>query len=278
MVFQESMERIIEKISPSNKIIQGLWIGKELSNIEQLCIKSFLKNGHEFHLYTYNEIENIPIGTILKNGSDILPEKEIFTIKEGWGKGSYSAFADIFRYALLSQKGGWWVDMDVICLRPFELSQDLVICSSYEYEWGEQANNCILKAPAGHELLHFMLEICHSKEKSEIKFGELSPHLIQKAVKELKLSDFIVPFFYFNPISWKMVDDCIAYKKIGLKKRVKEILRPVLKPESMKGRTINKESFSVHLWNEIWRQNGLNKNGKYHKSSMFETLKLQYGI
>ena len=44
-------------------IIQSLWIGKELSVLEQLCICSFLKNGHNFHLYTYEKINNVPDGT-----------------------------------------------------------------------------------------------------------------------------------------------------------------------------------------------------------------------
>ena len=35
-----------------NKVIKSLWIGDQLSRLEQLCIKSFLYHGHEFHLYT----------------------------------------------------------------------------------------------------------------------------------------------------------------------------------------------------------------------------------
>ncbi len=36
-------------------VFQSLWIGAELSAMEQLSIRSFLANGHEFHLYTYQE-------------------------------------------------------------------------------------------------------------------------------------------------------------------------------------------------------------------------------
>jgi len=43
-------------ISESNKIIQALWIGGELSLMEQLTINSFIKHGHTFHLYCYEEI------------------------------------------------------------------------------------------------------------------------------------------------------------------------------------------------------------------------------
>ena len=36
----------------NSEIIQSLWIGPRLSNMEYLCIKSFIDFGHEFHLYT----------------------------------------------------------------------------------------------------------------------------------------------------------------------------------------------------------------------------------
>ena len=40
-----------------NPPIQSLWIGGKLSLMEQLTINSFINNGHEFHLYVYDEIE-----------------------------------------------------------------------------------------------------------------------------------------------------------------------------------------------------------------------------
>ena len=39
------------------QIIQGLWIGSELSMMEQLSIASFLKNGHDYHLYVYGDVK-----------------------------------------------------------------------------------------------------------------------------------------------------------------------------------------------------------------------------
>ena len=61
-----------------NKIIQSFWSGKELSNMEIMCIKSYQNAGHEFHLYTYEDVLKIPGGTILKDASEIVPYKEIF--------------------------------------------------------------------------------------------------------------------------------------------------------------------------------------------------------
>ena len=97
-------------------IIQSLWIGGSLSKIEQLCINSFLKNNHEFHLYTYGEVQNIPEGTTVKDANEIINSSEIFT----YNGGSYAGFADWFRWELLYKKGGFWVDTDVICIKPID--------------------------------------------------------------------------------------------------------------------------------------------------------------
>ncbi|MBW4444611.1 MAG: hypothetical protein KME10_26090 [Plectolyngbya sp. WJT66-NPBG17] len=88
-------------MNKTNKVIQGLWIGGELSTMEQLSIQSFLQNGHEYHLYTYQPVKNVPKGTIVKDGREILPENRIFTYQSGFGKGSYAGFADLFRFHLL---------------------------------------------------------------------------------------------------------------------------------------------------------------------------------
>ncbi|MGI9297604.1 MAG: hypothetical protein ACR2QC_06880 [Gammaproteobacteria bacterium] len=50
-------------LAPDNKVINGLWIspdGKPLSNMERLCIYSFCANGHDFHLWAYGDLPNVP--------------------------------------------------------------------------------------------------------------------------------------------------------------------------------------------------------------------------
>jgi hypothetical protein len=64
-----------------NKTIQGLWIGSELSVMEQLSISSFLLNGHHYHLYVYEEVKYIPSGTVVMDASEILPSSRIFQYK-----------------------------------------------------------------------------------------------------------------------------------------------------------------------------------------------------
>ena len=107
----------------TKRIIQSLWIGDSLSQLEKLCIASFIKNGHDFHLYTYGRVEGIPEGTIERDANEIIPAKNIFT----YGKTkSYAIFADWFRWELLYQKGNFWVDMDVLCLKAFDFEDEII--------------------------------------------------------------------------------------------------------------------------------------------------------
>jgi len=61
--------------------IQSLWIGERLSKIELLSIQSFLAHGHEYHLYVYADVGDVPSGVILKDAATVIPGDCIFTIK-----------------------------------------------------------------------------------------------------------------------------------------------------------------------------------------------------
>ena len=106
----------------NDTVMQSLWIGDQLSVMEMLSISSFLGNGHEYHLYVYNEPKGVPKGVILKDANEIIPEHNIFA----YCNGSYAGFADWFRWELLYKKGNYWLDTDEVCLKPFSFKEDVV--------------------------------------------------------------------------------------------------------------------------------------------------------
>jgi mannosyltransferase OCH1-like enzyme len=109
-----------------NKIIQSLWIGQRLSFMERLSIASFLANGHDYHLYAYEDLENAPAGIVVKTADEIIPRSLIFQYKN---YPSYAGFSNFFRYKLLLSNGGWWADTDVICLKHFGFEEPYVFAS-----------------------------------------------------------------------------------------------------------------------------------------------------
>ncbi|MCX2575916.1 capsular polysaccharide synthesis protein [Pedobacter sandarakinus] len=260
-----------------NSRVQSLWIGGQLSNVEKLCIQSFIDHGHEFHLYTYEEMKDLPVGTKLCDANEIMPEQEIFRYKHGWAKGSVSGFADVFRLKLIQKKGGWWVDMDIICLKKLDQADDDLFCSSYEGEYGSLVNNCIFKLHSNSPFIKTCLDYIQKIDLENMDFGLAGPFLFQKVVRELELSDQVKPFQAFNPISWKNIGELVLDRRSS-SARLKEHLRPFMKASTMPGRRITEQSYTLHLWNEVWKNSSFDKNGVYSKNSLFEKLKKKHQI
>jgi len=105
--------------------VQSLWVGSELSELEILSIKSFQKLGHKFILYTYEDVKGIPPKTIIKDGNKIMKKKDLFQFKS-----SFLPFSDLFRYKMLYENGGYWVDLDMIALKPLKFKETFIFSSS----------------------------------------------------------------------------------------------------------------------------------------------------
>jgi mannosyltransferase OCH1-like enzyme len=231
-----------------NRVIQGLWIGSRLSKMEQLSIASFLGNGHEYHLYAYNELENVPAGVVIKDAGQILPPSAIFQYKN---RPSYAGFADVFRFKLLFERGGWWADSDMVCLRPFDFPEEYVFSS--EMNAGRELTNVgVIKAPAGSDALAHAFRVCQAKNPSEITWGEIGPTLMGEIVKKYGLDKYQKPYYTFCPISeWR------------------RFLEPYVA-------AIHADAFGIHLWNEGWRLANQDKDRFYHPNCIYEQLKQLY--
>src|SRR5437588_8393960 len=100
----------------SRRTIQGFWSGPPLSAINWACLRSFLAAGHHFVLYTYDLLD-VPQGVVVKDACEILPRRSIFHFQNVLTQQSdLGPFADYFRLKLLAEKGGWYCDVDTVCL------------------------------------------------------------------------------------------------------------------------------------------------------------------
>lgn len=132
----------------------SLWIGGNLSWLEQLCIKSFLDHGHDFTLYTYEGVTNAPEGTIVADANAVFPATEFITHR---ASGSPAVHADAFRYRMIRQTGLVWVDVDVLCMRPW------LIRSQAVFGWekpGKVVCNAVLGLAAGSATLAALNAFC----------------------------------------------------------------------------------------------------------------------
>lgn len=216
-------------------IVQSLWIGDKLSIMEILCLKSFIKNNIIVHLYIYDNISNIPNNVIIKDANEILPKDDIFEYKGG----GVSAFSNVFRYKLLYEKGGIWVDMDMFCIKPFNISANYAFSSEIYKDNSIHVNVGFIKAPKNSKLMLLCYKNSLIVKNNNPKWGDLGPKLFKKFVTKCNLTKYILSPHYFCPIGYKDID-----KIINLDNNLNLI----------------NNSYCIHLWNGIWFKNNIDKN------------------
>jgi hypothetical protein len=231
--------------------IQSLWIGGDLSLMEQLSIASFLAHGHEYHLYCYGEAGNLPKGAVLKNAEEILPKDAIFQYQQ---HPSYSGFSNFFRYRLLLRKGGWWADTDVVCLKPFVFDAPYVFAAE-RIAGGEVAASAVMKAPAGSEIMAFNWHICLScADPAGAAWGQFGPKLMARAISKFGLSAHLQAAEVFCPLAYDEWEALLSPTE------------PVF----------SEKAHAIHLWNEMWRRGGRDKSAEHDPGCIYERLKRDY--
>src|SRR5579871_677895 len=171
----------------ANNYVQSFWVGSGLSSMERLTICSYLKHGHGFHLYVYADLAGIPAGTTVLDAAEILPEAAIFRYPQG---GSVAGFANFFRYKLLLERGGWWTDMDSVCLKPFDFADEFVFSS--EMDQGQRCiGNCMLKLPPHSLFAEYACERCGATDTKTITWGQTGPRLTAETVHRLGLERYV---------------------------------------------------------------------------------------
>lgn len=233
--------------------IQSFWGGSDLSVLEILSINSYLKNGHDYHLYAYSSVGNVPNGVCVLDANELIPFERIFLDSNG----TWSGFSNWFRYKLLYEKGGWWSDLDVICLKNFHFKSNYVFSS--ECVPSAESGKCIIatsviKSKRKAQFLLELLNYIEMKDHSFVPWGSFGPKLFNTILGTYDCSKYISSTDTFCPINWYDTDLLFS-----------------IEPPSISG-----NSYAIHLWNEIWRRKGINKNATFSSSSIIEFYKKLY--
>lgn len=234
--------------------IQFLWIGSQLSRMERLSLVSFVKHGYTVHLYSYGPIENIPEGVLTKDANTVISEDRIFKYKDF---DSYAAFANLFRYKLLFDKGGVWSDIDMICLKPLDISQDYLFASERMETGSIRINNCFIKAPAGSDIMAYCYEMAKAKDPNKLIWGETGPQLLTKAISQYRLGKFVVFPEVFCPVDWWNADFFISKSLAQIK---------------------TENTSYIHLYHEAWRWKSIDKRIRFTTDCAYEELFHLYEI
>jgi hypothetical protein len=110
------------------EIVRGFWHGKPLNPYQRLAMRSFHDRGYRIEIFTYDLSVDIPAWIKRRDANEIWPTDRVMQYPAGPGKGSYSLHSNLFRYTMLHQLGGWWVDLDTILIAPELPQTDLYFC------------------------------------------------------------------------------------------------------------------------------------------------------
>ena len=232
-----------------NKFVNSLWIGTKLSKIELLTISSFIDKGHSFRLWLYEPLETtVPAEVQISDASLIIPADKVFAYKSankyGHGKGSVAGFSDIFRYKLLYDQGGWWVDMDVTCLKPFDFTELYFFRSHHELS----VVGNVMKCPPHSELMRQCYEEAIASVDEHNTDWHKPIEILNKHIFQFNLQEFIKEGVS-NQDQWDRTSRFVRY-----------------------GDTFPSEWYFIHWQNEEWRSRMISKADFYHKSTLAKQL------
>lgn len=220
-----------------------LWVGNQLSMYEFKCIESFVENRFKVHVYSYGDLE-LPIGALLKDGREILPETEVYSYTQNGRQGNLAAFSDAFRYELCKKKAGWWFDTDVFCLK--NVNEWIKLAESnagfFVFGWENEAlvNGAVMYSD--NQQFNDTVQKHLNQIGKSFFWGEIGPRLITKVVNEIGLIHKVVPQAYFYPISFNNLN---------------YLFDPDFR--AISNQAIS-DSFCVHLWNEYFTIHSIPKN------------------
>jgi len=199
----------------------------------------------------------------------ILKKKDLFKFKK-----SFLPFSDLFRYKMLYEKGGYWVDLDMIALKPLKFKQPYIFSSERTIQKGpyrnrtktEISNIGILKAPIKSDFYKELFEKCMEQCKSGVKENIQFMRTMREFLEKYNYEKYVKPAKMFCPLDWWHTKD--AFYPPCCKKKY-----------DVDGYTIEsvlQNSYTVHMWRSImFKRHKIDLNDTFSKDSLWEKLKIK---
>ena len=264
--------------------IHFFWIGTKVTPVEVLAFQSCISNNMQPVLWVYEKVENVPDFVIIKKADSLLKKERVEHYLHQL-KLPIPNISDIFRYELLYNIGGIYSDTDIVFIDTLEkIKESEYFCSTFEYQYNECANGCLMKLEKGSSISKYLLEEVRLRlnnfEKDTSKglhYCDLGPFIVQKCANETTIK--ILTYDVINPISWRFTDKVIAYEKADYKFKLKNFIRKYLPTGNEKrGYWVTENTLAVHLCHEMWKQKGIDKYKPLNPSCLYEQLRKRYNI
>jgi hypothetical protein len=231
--------------------MQSFWFGP-ITTMERLSVASFLAHGHEVHVYSHGEVVGLPEQVVVKDAGEVLPPRSrLRSPVYRDSHRSFSSYANMFRYKLLLERGGWWIDLDTVCLKPFDLVGEYIFAT----EPDQTVASAVFRVPAGSDLMAYAYERCVALGKERRQWGTTGPRLLREAVEHFGLESFAVDASVFIPVDWPEWESYLDPDRVW---------------------QFEPQTRALHLWNSLWVKAGRDRNATYPPTCLYEILKKQY--
>jgi hypothetical protein len=205
-------------------VVNAVWIGPELGEIQAACLQSFVRHGHRVILHCYETPKDAPAYIEIADARRFLAEDRILRHRK---TGSLALHADLLRYEILGAGLGLYVDCDVFCLRPIE-DADYI----FGWEGPRLLNTGILKLPPdcpvlaelqgikdsptfeppwavkrqkGRRRFEWLRGPAPAKRLEDLQWAEIGPRAFTYYAKKHGIDRLASPTDRFYPVHWGQV-------------------------------------------------------------------------
>ncbi|MBW7974688.1 glycosyltransferase [Bradyrhizobium sp. BR 10289] len=226
--------------------IHCFWSDALPSAMSHLALRSMIRQGHPVTLYTYDDVATmqalVPAGVVVTDAESVVPRS---TYHQAMIHSEIRYFSDIFRYAVLHEFGGWWLDTDIVLVKPLDFASEHVF--STQWSGVENGHVCVggaMRAPKGspHMANLHALALQRFSLDRRVEYGAVGPLLLSEYLllsNDEELQSCVLPPTAFNAIDWHEVDLFATESRAGF---------DLLSDPRVAG---------VHLWEKIWAERGL---------------------
>jgi hypothetical protein len=254
-------------MTPDNRAVNGVWMGSRLTNIQKLCIRSYQNAGHDFHLWVTEPTAGVPEGTIVRDAFSVFDEP----IPEFAGS---NYFSDFFRVELIHKIGGWYVDLDTVCLRGFNFPSSYAFVSEPRLEEPMRDvrerpsrastavqpyfSGCIFKAPQGAPFLKYISDKIREMDTLHPPTWIcMGPAMFQNALFRFDLTRHVQPPCVFDALNYNEYRHFLSENVMW---------------------NFSSASHAFHLRTSFWTKEHWDPDGVYPPGCLFEELKRKHGV
>ncbi|EKS28781.1 glycosyltransferase [Afipia felis] len=241
--------------------VRFFWVGPPLSFYEVLSLKSFLSAGARVILYAYDKSLVVPDGVELHDAADVLPLDILHRYNAG-NPDAWARHSDLFRYVMLERFGGWYADLDIVCLADRLPQVEMYFGRSS----GMRAFAGLLKFPKGFPALR---EIIPEAERILSEAGDVQANKTRAVIGTPLLS---------RALKQHGFNDCAAPTQDAYAIPYNEALA-FFDPSQCEALEVRlADSTFTHLWNGAWNRLRIPRNYGPPRGSFLDLLFARFGI